>query len=165
MTEQPIPHKTKSDKARRVMFKAYPACRYKAGHKPIIVHNKAEDEMAISDGWAKTPVKNVLDELPPEITDNAEVVEKIETAVASVAAITNMLTRINKVRSKKDLRWLAAELAIEIPGDGYSLKELRKIILDEARIHPDFAKLFKDSKQSSNSDSEGQVYEHGATTH
>lgn len=150
--------KSPSDKSRRVMFKAYPACRYKAGHKPMIVHNQAEDEIALSDGWAKTPLKDVLSELPPEITDNADVVEKIETAVNNVAAVTNMLTRINKVRSKKDLRWLAAELAIEIPGDGYSLKELRKMILDEARIHPDFSKLFKQ-------DSQGQTYEHGATTH
>lgn len=144
-----------ADKPKRVLFKAYPACRYKASCKPKIVRNPAEDELALNDGWHKTPIQQVMADLPDDIKDNAEVVEKIETAVNNVAAVVNMLTRINRVRSKKDLRWLAGELAMDLPGDGYSLKELRKIILDEARIHPDFAAMFKD----------GQNHEHRETTH
>lgn len=157
MTKFQMESQTKSptDKTRRRLFKAYPACRYKAGLKPMIVNNQAEDELALGDGWQKTPIQQVLADLPDDIKDNAEVVEKITTAVDNVAAVVNMLTRINKVRSKKDLRWLAGELAMDLPGDGYSLKELRKIILDEARIHPDFAAMFKD----------GQNDEHRPTTH
>lgn len=147
----------------RNLFKAYPACRYKSGNKPMIVKSKGEDELALSNGWAKTPIKDVLNGLPPALKDNVEVVEKLETVTDKVAAVVNMLVRIEKVRSKRDLRWLAAELEVEMPGDGYSLKELRKMILDEARIHPDFAAMYQDPNASNNP--EGQNYEHSTATH
>lgn len=124
----------------RHLFKAYPAWRYKKDNPPQLVHNKADDDALLSDGWAKTPVKDVLEQLPDDLKDNPQVLEKIEEITGNVAAMVNMLQRVDKVRSKKDLRWLAAQLDIDLPGDGYSLKELRRLILAEARIHPDFAK-------------------------
>lgn len=122
--------------------------------------------MALSQGWAKTPIQDVLDDLPPELKQQPDVIEKITSATDSVAAVCNMLTRISKVRSKKDLRWLAAELNIELPGDGYSLKQLKKIILDEARIHPDFSDLvLPEPPNQPPNNASGDTYEHGATTH
>lgn len=124
----------------RQLFKRYPAYRYKSDCKPRLVYNEADDEALLKAGWEKTPIKDVLAQLPDDLKDNAQVLDKVEEITGNVAAMVNMLGRVDKVRSKKDLRWLAAQLGIELAGDGYSLKELRKMILDEARIHPDFAK-------------------------
>lgn len=124
----------------RRLFQPYPAYRYKQGEKPRLVHNQNDDATLLNAGWAKTPVKEIMEQMPEDIKNNPQVMEKMGDVTSNIAAMVNMLARVDKVRSKKDLRWLAAELGIELPGDGYSLKQLRKLILDEARIHPDFAK-------------------------
>lgn len=118
--------------AQRYLFRPYPAYRYKTGETPVIVHTEAEDNTYLSKGWHKTPKEQILNEIKElEVTDEVE--KAVEKAVDATAAMTNMILRIPKCRSKKDLRFVAEQLEIAIPGDATTLKQMRAVITEGAK--------------------------------
>ena len=68
--------------------------------------------------------------------------------VDKIAAIVNMLERIEKVRSKKDLYWLGEQLAIMLKPD-MSLKDMKKQILKESRTMPELEQAIKEHNDNS----------------
>lgn len=106
------------------------------GSKPVIVHNEKQDKELLDAGWRKTPIEQVLNDAlnNDSLKDLPEdQVKQVEDIVESVATVSNMLLRVDKVRRKKDLKMLCEQLDIVYPGDGYSLKQIKKFIKDEAK--------------------------------
>jgi hypothetical protein len=135
------------------LYRQFPAYRYKKDCRPAIVHNQADDEKLLADGWRKTPKEQVIDLLPDNLKDNAE---KIGTVIENVAGVTNMLLRVPKSRRKKDLYVVGDMLGLDLDNSGYSLKKLKSVILEEAKEQGHLQEYF---------DAQEQENEHSHTSH
>ena len=113
----------------RALFKHYPAIRYKNGVTQR-VDNKTVDDSLMADGWTKTPA-NAIEQLEHIHKGDENSKHMLTQVVDKIAAIVNMLERIEKVRSKKDLYWLGEQLAIMLKPD-MSLKDMKKA--DSSRV-------------------------------
>lgn len=121
------------------LFKKYPAYRYKAGHKPMIVHNKKEDSVALADDWTKTPTSQVIAEMGDISEQEKELVAKTSEGVS---AAVNMMLRVDKSRSKKALIELGELLDIDL-NNKMSLKEMKVILHEEAKKAPELDQLIE----------------------
>lgn len=120
------------------VYRPYPAYRYKKDCNPVVVHTQAEDDKRLADGWRKTPKEQVFDGLPDSFKggteDEQKAVEKsVSTIIEKGAGISNMLLRVPKSRRKKDLYVVGDMLGLDLDNSGYSLKQLKSVILEEAK--------------------------------
>lgn len=134
----------------RAMFKPYPAIRYKKGETPKRVENAEEDEALLSVGWEKTPKSAVIADSLDIHQGDENSMNVIGKLVDHVAAVVNMITRIDKVRSKKDLYWLANEIGLELEPN-LGLKSLRKAILEGAKQHDELQAAIAEAKANEHS--------------
>jgi len=135
--------------AQNYIRKKYPAWRYKPDCQPVIVLNKDEDEKHLADGWARTPKVQAVEMLPEEMKENEESVKTVEKMVDGIAAMTNALLRLPKVRSKKDVQAVADLLNIDLRNTPFKLKEMKAKILAEAEKMPELAKFLEAQNEHS----------------
>jgi len=137
---------------RKALFKRYPAMRYKPNVAPQRVENKKDDEALLADGWFKTPTQAVLELTKDMHNEDPASVQMLVKMTDKIAAIVNMMERLDTCKSKKDLYWLAEQLAIPVEAN-LGLKPLRAKIREGAK---DMTELNDAIEAAKNADSDSE---------
>ena len=114
------------------VYRSLPAYRYKKDCRPVIVYTQDEEDKLLGEGWRKTPKEQVIEDLPESLKGQAEGIGKV---IDKSTGLINMILKVPKCRRKKDLYVVGDLLGLELDTNGYSLKKLKDVILEEAAKH------------------------------